>query len=483
MPTTTSMLGPERLVATVAALLAFLWTLVPALVHLAPPLDVVEGYMWGREWPLVTYKHPAMPAWVIEASRAFTGGQIGWPVYLASQAFVAATIWIVFVLGRDLAGSTRGAIAAVSLAALEHLSWRAPEFNHTIAQLPFWVLVVLATWRAATTGRIVWWLVLGLAAGGGLYAKFSNAIIAIVAAGWLVSDASARRQWTTVGPWLGAAAFLLSVTPLLFWFQRNGLQPFEYARARGEAAGFASFLLRVGLVAAPMLVLMSLAGVLSRASFAEARPEETRGRNFVLVMTVTPIVLIMLAAGLGSSGIGTAWAAPLLLLLPLAIVMLGPHAPTATAFRRFTVAVLAATTLIPPGYAILRMTAGARSDGPTRVNWPQRDVAAAAADAWRRETGKPLRIVAGDTWTAGLAGLSHPDRPSILTDGNMSLAPWITKERMTREGALVIWDARRPPSPSLAALIADRPVRDLVLPPLPRRAREILLRYAVVPPR
>ena len=84
--------SPEQMLAWAFVSLSFLWTVVPALTHLSPPLDVVEGYMWGREWPLATYKHPALPAWIIEFSRIATFGQIGWPVYLAAQAFVAATL-------------------------------------------------------------------------------------------------------------------------------------------------------------------------------------------------------------------------------------------------------------------------------------------------------------------------------------------------------------------------------------------------------
>ena len=46
--------------------------------------------MWGREWAIATYKHPALPSWVLEASRLATG-TVGWPAYLAGQLFVAAT--------------------------------------------------------------------------------------------------------------------------------------------------------------------------------------------------------------------------------------------------------------------------------------------------------------------------------------------------------------------------------------------------------
>jgi len=64
------------------------WTLAPSLTHLVPPLDVVEGYMWGREWVIAAYKHPALPSWVLEATRVLTG-TVGWPAYLVSQLFVA----------------------------------------------------------------------------------------------------------------------------------------------------------------------------------------------------------------------------------------------------------------------------------------------------------------------------------------------------------------------------------------------------------
>ena len=73
--------SPTRLVAVLCAVQIVLWTLIPALTSLALPIDVIEGYLWGREWVLATYKHPALPAWVLEISRIVTG-QIGWPAYL-----------------------------------------------------------------------------------------------------------------------------------------------------------------------------------------------------------------------------------------------------------------------------------------------------------------------------------------------------------------------------------------------------------------
>jgi hypothetical protein len=50
--------NPDTLVGLLVAGQIVAWTLAPSLTHLVPPLDVVEGYMWGREWVIATYKHP-----------------------------------------------------------------------------------------------------------------------------------------------------------------------------------------------------------------------------------------------------------------------------------------------------------------------------------------------------------------------------------------------------------------------------------------
>jgi hypothetical protein len=83
-------IDPAVLVALMAVCQIAAWTLAPALTHSSLPLDVVEGYMWGREWVVATYKHPALPSWVLEITRIVTG-TVGWPAYLVSQLFIAAT--------------------------------------------------------------------------------------------------------------------------------------------------------------------------------------------------------------------------------------------------------------------------------------------------------------------------------------------------------------------------------------------------------
>src|SRR5262245_19251235 len=91
---------PERALWALIAAQIVTWTAAPALSHSAPPLDVIEMYVFGREHVVAVYKHPNLPGLVLEASRWLTG-MVGWPAYLVSQLFIAATFWAVFELGRE----------------------------------------------------------------------------------------------------------------------------------------------------------------------------------------------------------------------------------------------------------------------------------------------------------------------------------------------------------------------------------------------
>ena len=482
---------PHRLLAAFIAASLITWTLAPALVHLAPPIDVVESAMWGPEWVLATYKHPAMPAWVIEIGRRLTG-TIGWPVYFASQLFVAATLWLTYQIGADLMDARRGAAAALSLAGVEYVSWSSPNFNHNIAEMPFWMAAIWLTWRAVAAGSRAAWIALGAVSAAGLYAKFSLAMILVVIAVWLLADARARATLITAGPWLALAAFAVVAFPLARWLIAHDFQPLTYASVRAGGGLFSqlAFLPRLALAGLPIVVMMALAGLFGR--FGQSAPSasvppsalDDRARRFMLWVALGPPLLVLLGAVASGTGLRGSWGAPMLAMpAVLAIALTGrrfdPAALTALA-RAAAVLVLA----IPLGYALVVSTLLRPEQRPSRVNWPRVAIAAELRAAWARETsGAPLSIVAGDTWIAGLAGLG-PNQPSIFTDGDMRLSPWITPARLARDGALVVWEqVSRGKPPTLDLLIAGRTIHEARFKwPRAPQAADLVVYYAIISP-
>lgn len=472
-----------------AALQVIGWSLSPMLTHRTVPLDVAEGYAWGREWVIGTYKHPALPGWILEASRLLTGA-VGWPAYIISQLFVAGTFLIVFVFGRELLGRQRATAGTLLLAGIAFYAWPTVEFNHNVAQMPIWAALPLLLWRAIERRSNAYWLLLGVVAGIGLYAKLSTLLLVAVLAVWLVSDNRARRTLGTPGPWLAVITTGVVALPLLAWLVECNFAPLTYAASRAmEAnAGVANFIGDVALNVAGLLGLMVAVGILRgwrlRPAYVQHTPTPERVVRFLSVITLGPFGLAIVGALINGSGLKGSWGSSMfhyagMLAIAHFNVRVGP-----VSIHGLRIAAVAITTLAPLTYACVVLAGPFQKGAPMRVNWPQAEIAQRMVDIWDRETGTPLGIVGGGLWVSDLVALTAPSRPSVFTGRSAGDSPWITPERLARQGALVLWDARRARPPRIAEPhIAGREIREEKF----RAARwlsgpDIVVHYVVLPP-
>jgi len=487
---------PATLVALLIGGQVFAWTLAPALTHSAPPLDVVEGYMWGREWVLATYKHPALPSWALEASRIVTGA-VGWPAYLLSQLCIGATFLLVYLLGREVMGRERAAAGTLLLTGIAFYAWPTPEFNHNIAETPLWAALPWALWHAVERRRLVWWVLVGVFAAAGLYAKLSTVLLLVTMAGWILWDVRARQCLRTPGPWLGLAAFLLLATPLALWLYTHELGPLHYAAQRSMQAqghGLPSFLLSVASNLVGLLAMLWIAGLLGSWRHADppankaeppAPPIVDRAKHYLAVLSAGPLTLAIVSALLSGSSLKSAWGSSMFNLAGLLAVALTAHRFDGRALQRIAVCAAVLLIVVPLGYAVVVLIGPQRDAMRMRVIWPQAQMSERLAAIWARETGKPLRIVGGDNWIAGLVGVSAKDNPSIFTNGDPAYAPWITPERLQREGMLIVWDARtkRIP-PALQPLLATHKTgEERFRFQRAKPGKELAVGYAVIPPK
>ena len=489
--------APPYLIVLFAAAQIVLWTLAPALTYRAPPIDVVEGYMWGREWVIATYKHPALPSWFLEGCRLLTG-TTGWPAYLTSQLFIAATFGLVFVLGCDMMGRERAAAGTLLLAGVTYYMWPTPEFNHNVASTPLWAGIVLTLWRAVERGRMVWWVLMGLFAAGALYAKLSAVFLLVPAAAWILWDGRARACLATPGPWLGLALFAILPTPLAVWLARHNLTPLRYAARRSlglPVYQLPLFLLDTAANLAGIVVMLVFAKVLGPWSEARLQrgkwqaPEgeiSLRAKRFLLVFTLGPLAFAVLAALLSHAGLKTAWGSSMFNTAGLLAIVLTAERYSAAALRRIALNAALLVTLVPLGYAVFVTFDAHRSSGASlRVNWPQSTIAERLGALWARDTGQPWIAGHDAQRLAGLVGLSHKDTPSILTNGDLTLAPWISKSRIDREGLLAVWDAgNKAIPPALLPLIETaRSGEEKFSFGAADGKQGVLIGYAVVPPK
>ncbi len=477
---------PERgLLALMLAQIAF-WTLAPALSHSAPPLDVVEMYVWGREWVVATFKHPNLPGLILEPTRLLTG-QVGWPAYLVSQLFIAATFWAVFQLGRDLMDAPRALAGTLLLTGVYFFSWVTPEFNHNVAQMPLWALVMLLLWRAGERGRLLDWILLGAFAGLSLWAKYSSGILLMIAAVWLLWDAKARARILTPGPWLALITFMLVAAPQALWLIDHDFSPFAYAARRaggGEWWAPLEFLLTLALDHLPMLVLLACAGWFGKAAEDAPSEPDQRALRYMLLLGLGPALLTAIAAAVSGAGLRASWGAPMVVLSGLLAVALMGGKFNLARLKRIAVGA-GVLIVVVSGLYFGHMRYGLAFTGkPLRGNWPQHEISETLQAHWRQATNDaPLRVVAGDIWDAGLVGLDDPNPPSVLIWGDYEIAPWVTPEEVERYGALVVWSGDQPEAlTAFASGLAFQQITFRAEQTRAANARDITIHYAIVPP-
>src|SRR5690348_18364183 len=102
--------APARAFAAILIVHAAVWTLLPTILYVNLPLDLIEALTYGREWQLGYDKLPPLPWWLIEVAYQAFG--VDWIYYLISQTIVLAAFWLVWLLARRLVGPG-GALVAV----------------------------------------------------------------------------------------------------------------------------------------------------------------------------------------------------------------------------------------------------------------------------------------------------------------------------------------------------------------------------------
>jgi 4-amino-4-deoxy-L-arabinose transferase-like glycosyltransferase len=484
-----SRVGPTMFVALLAGGQIVAWTLAPLLTHSAPPLDVLEGYLWGPQWVIGTLKHPALPSWILEISRLLTGAT-GWPAYLVGQLFVAATFIFAFLLGSDLMGAERSAAGTLLLAGVAYYAWPTITFDHNIAQLPFWTGLPWALWRAVERRTIFWWLLVALMAAGALFAKLSGALLLLSAGIWMILDPGARRCLASPGPWIALSVFAALVAPLGHWLAVTDYSALKYAALRAHRLpgdGVHVFLVNVLINLVGVAIMLAGAGLIGRRRSGSEivggpaqLPVDRRALRYLLVITGTPLILAVVGALLTNSNLRSAWGSPMFGLIGLLAVALTSNRFNSTTLQRLAYQAAVFLIIVPVGYGLVIRFHVAPSRAPLRVNWPQAEIADRLTMVWARKTGTPLRLVAGETWVAGLIALASKDKPLVLGLGDRAPLAQIDPRRLHAEGMLVVWAS--PDATLPASIKASSPGEEHFHWRYSSGSGDLVIRYAIVPP-
>jgi hypothetical protein len=310
--------------------------------------------------------------------------------------------------------------------------------------------------------------------------------------------------WVPIGlrsPMAGLGLFMLAVLPLARWLVVNHFGPLSYAVRRGNhnAPPVLAFPFNQMLALSGLLVILAIAGMYRRTLTRDALSEgpiDARFVRYLAVMAFGPIAVAITMAAVAGTGMKSMWGTPMLSLFGLFAICLLATRLNETALRRIRMSAITLLLVLPAIYAIatgfaplaIRAEASSISSQQApyphkRANWPQKEIATTLKEIWTEATGRPLTLIVGDNWTAGLIATAMNPMPLVYTKADPIMAPWIKEDQLIREGALFVWPCHLGPLPQLDSLIGNH-ARHTVAIALPRfpKAPPACIGYAILLP-
>lgn len=482
---------PTRFLAWIVFAQVLLWTAAPALLFRSLPLDMVENVAWGHEWQLGYYKHPPLQAWIVGLTMFLSRGVI-WPLYLLGPIATALTFIPIFLLGREAAGPKAGLFAVILFSMVFYANLASTEFNANVLQLPIWSWAAFFLWRALQRDKIGWWLLLGAAISLAIYAKYSAVVLvmSLVLAGILQPEG--RQRLRGGGPYVTVAASLLLSTPQFIWLWQSDWLPLNYAAERAADLTPMGRLLRpLGFLfaqlldhaAALLLVLIGWLGWSRQNGKIVTFHSTPRLRLFVTVLAFAPIFISILMAAFAGEGLRDMWGAPMVIWLTLALVLWIKPAYIEARLPALLATWLSLFLAAPLIYCAISQFGPVFGAAPQRSAWPSDELAEQLTQVWRKETGMPLRLVAGNTWESGLVSAYSPDQPSVYAYADQRLNPWVDPDRIAKQGLLLVWPANWPTLPEVYSRLGPFSATGEVTAPFAgSRVPDARMRWAIRPP-
>lgn len=221
--------------AAMAGLLAFR---VVALAFNRTDLffDEAQYWFWGERLQLGYFSKPPLIGWIIRAVTDVCG-ETAFCIRLASPIIHAGTATLVFLAAMRLAGPLAGLWSGLIFATLPGISVSSGIASTDVPLLFFYALALFAFVRFLDREDLPSALLLGVAIGGGLMAKYAMAYFVGCAALYLAL--SPRRRRLLASPKLAAAlaVALAIIAPNLWWNWQNSGVTFSHTAANAKWGG------------------------------------------------------------------------------------------------------------------------------------------------------------------------------------------------------------------------------------------------------
>ncbi len=196
--------------------------------------DEAQYWLWSRHLAFGYFSKPPLLPWIIALTTSIFG-EDEFAVRVASPLFHMATGLVVYAIARRLYDARVACWSAVLYATLPAVSLSSAIMSTDVPLMLCWAVALYAFVRARESAGWRWWIVVGVAAGIGLLAKYAMEYWLLSALLLVLAFADERRHLPRLA---GAAALAhLIYLPNLLWNAANGFVSYKHTEANANLAG------------------------------------------------------------------------------------------------------------------------------------------------------------------------------------------------------------------------------------------------------
>jgi hypothetical protein len=445
-PESSLAIGIRPLLMLWCCVYALTWTLLPLAVNTTLNRDTVQIVYWGMEWQPGFFKHPPLISWMTEI--AFTiFGVSDVVVYGLSVTVMLASFVCIYLLALRYVGPSTAVLSVVTLPVLGYCSFIVPHFNHNIVLNLPWCGAILLAYLAIEERKKWAWPMLGLTLGVGILAKYTILILPALFLVHVLMTPAHRWVLRSPGAWLAVGLCLAVSGPHIHWVLTHDLGPLRYL---SSGAGLSEEGFFDKHVINPVVALLTMAGMCGSLMMAlvgglglpKRQKSALNSRDrFLALMSFGPAILVVVLSAITGGNLRIEWAASFFLPLPLLLLHLFYPPPSTWRINRLQAWVSGLTVAMAVTYVLIFSGILTEMDEGRWSRFPARQLTAATSEGWHQICpGTPVPAIIGDAWLGGTASYHLRERPSVYSEANPKMAPWLSDELIRKTGAIILWD-------------------------------------------
>jgi hypothetical protein len=274
-------------------------------------MDEAQYWAWAQDPALGYFSKPPLIAWIIQGATAVCGdGEVC--IRLPAVILHLVTATLIYGLAARLYARPVAALAGLGYALLPAVSLSSGIISTDVPLLAAWALALYAFAGLVSAPRLRDTVLLALALGLGLNAKYAMAYFILCAAIYFLVAPERRKRLREPHLWLALAGGIALIVPNILWNATNG---FVTVAHTADNANWRSIPFHPGKAAEFLLAQFGVFGpilfgaLLVIAWRAVRRPAGVAPSDKLLLAFSLPIIVLVTTQGLISRAHAN-WAAP-----------------------------------------------------------------------------------------------------------------------------------------------------------------------------